>query len=110
MDVGTNDMGPIFCQNFFRKTHTLIEIFHKKFPIFSFMDKPSENQGFLEILLEFFYRRKKVEFCYEKISIEMCIFLRGFLQNIGLTSLGPVSMLIFILLYIKHVSKFCENV
>ena len=31
----------------------------------------------------------------KKISIEMCIFLREFLPNIGLTSLGPVSMLIF---------------
>ena len=38
MDVGTNDMRPIFCQNFFRKTHTFIEIFDKNFPIFSFMD------------------------------------------------------------------------
>jgi hypothetical protein len=37
-----------------------------------------------------------VEFCYEKISIEMCIFLREFLPNIGLTSLGPVSMLMII--------------
>ena len=35
-----------------------------------------------------------MEFCYEKISIEMCIFLREFLPNIGLTSLGPVYMLI----------------
>ena len=67
-----NDMRPIFCQNFFRKTLTFIEIFHKKFPILSFLDKPSENQGFLEILLYFFYRMKKVEFCHEKISIEMC--------------------------------------
>jgi hypothetical protein len=37
-----------------------------------------------------------VEFCYEKISIEMCMFLTGFLQNIGLTSLGSVSMLIML--------------
>ena len=37
-----------------------------------------------------------MKFCYEKISIEMCIFLREFLPNIGLTSLGPVSMLILI--------------
>ena len=31
-----------------------------------------------------------MEFCYEKISIEMCIFLREFWPNIGLTSLGSV--------------------
>ena len=67
MDVGTNDMRPIFCQNFFRKTHTFIEIFHKKFPIFSFMDKPSENQGFLAILYyNFFTEGKKWNFVMKK--------------------------------------------
>ena len=59
MDVGTNDMRPIFCQNFVRKTHTFIEIFHKKFPSFSFMDKPSENQKFLEILYYTVWGQKK---------------------------------------------------
>ena len=59
MDVGTNDMRPIFCQNFFGKTHTFIEIFNKKFPIFSFMDKPSENQGFFGNFIIIFLQKEK---------------------------------------------------
>ncbi len=59
MDAGTNDVRPIFCKYLLRQTHTFIEIFHKKFPIFSFMDKPSENQGFLAILYYNFFTKGK---------------------------------------------------
>ena len=63
-----------------------------------------------------------MKFCYEKISIEICFFLRGFLQNIGLTSLGPVSMLIYynfstsFLLFLVHkysgtyMWSFCKKI
>jgi hypothetical protein len=52
-------------------------------------------KNFLAILLQCFYRRKKMKFFYEKTSIEICIFLRKFLPNIGLTSHGLASMFFF---------------
>jgi len=93
MDVGTNDMRPIFCQNFFRKHTLLLRFSIKIFQFFPLWTNLQKIKDFWKFYYNF-YRRKKVEFCYKKISIEMCIFLSGFLQNIGLTSLGPVSMLI----------------
>jgi hypothetical protein len=51
-----------------------------------------------------------MEFCYEKILIEMCIFLREFLSNIGLTSLRPVSMLTYYkILDEKNSTLFSES-
>ena len=52
MDVGANDVRPIFCKNLLRQTHAFIEIFHKKFPIFSFMDKPSEKSRIFSNFIE----------------------------------------------------------
>ena len=66
MDAGTNDVRPIFYKNLLRQTHTFIEIFHKKFPIFSFMDKPSENQGFLVFYCNCFTEGKKWNFVMKK--------------------------------------------
>ena len=67
MDAGTNDVRPIFCKNLLRQTHTFIEIFHKKFPIFSFMDKPSEKARiFSNFIVIFFTEGKKWNFVMKK--------------------------------------------
>ena len=60
------------------------------------MDKPSENQGFLAILYyNFFTEGKKWNFVTKKSQKKYVFCLREFLPNISLTSLGPVSMLIW---------------
>ena len=59
MDAGTNDVRPIFCKNLLRQTHTFIEIFHKKFPIVSFIDKPSEKSRIFSNFIVIFLQNAK---------------------------------------------------
>ena len=61
MDAGTNDVRPMFCKNLLRQTHTFIEIFHKNFPIFSFMDKRSEKSRIFSNFIVIFLQNAKSE-------------------------------------------------
>ena len=61
MDTGTNDVRPIFFKNLLRQTHTFIEIFHKKFPILSFMDKPLEKSRISSNFIVIFLQKAKSE-------------------------------------------------
>ena len=54
-----NDVRPIFCKNLLRQTHTFIEIFHKKFPIFSFIDKPSKKSRIFSNFIVIFLQKEK---------------------------------------------------
>ena len=89
VDTGPSDVRLIFGNSFLRKIHTLLRFFIKSFWFFPLWTNLQKIKDFLTILLQFFYRRKKVEFFYEKTSIEMCVFLRKFLPNISLTSFRP---------------------
>ena len=71
------------------------ERLHKKM-LFSFQKTLfcfSELRGGALFVRELAWKRKKWKLFMKKTSIKMCVFLRKFLPNIGLTSLGPAFML-----------------
>ena len=95
MDTGPSDVRPIFGKNFLRKIHISIEIFfHNKIPLFASCKKITIK--LLEILdfSQGLSINEKIGNVLWKISIKVCVCLNKFLQNIGLTSFVPASMLI----------------
>ena len=79
MDTGPSDVTQIFGKNFLRKTHTFIEIFHKKFPIFSFREYGQTFRKlkiFQQFYYNFFTEGKKQNFLMKKPQ-QNCVFFLG---------------------------------